>query len=126
MKQKILLLNHISAIMFFLSSFSLLGIPFLNLENEIPVSGYLIAVIFWLCLLSGVVLQIFIALMAKKIETKRTQKEKRIFIITAFFLVLFILLVRFFEKNILLMSIDIAFLLFSIEMYFCLKWRYSI
>ena len=126
MKQKILLLNRISVIMFFLSSFSLLGIPFLNLDNEIPILGYFIAILFWSGLLIGTSLQVCIAMMAKKMEIKRTNKERHIFIVTGIFLILFVLTICFFEKSIVLMSVDIAFLLFSIEMYFYLKWRYSV
>lgn len=126
MKRKILMKNKISCISFFLSSFSLLGIPFLNLNGEIPVLGYVLAVVFWTGLLTGIVLQVSIAAMASKIKMSRTYKERRALVLAAFFLILFILIRCFFEKSIVLMSIDIAFLLFSSEMYFYLKWRYSI
>lgn len=126
MKEKILLLNRISVITFFLSSFSILGIPFLKLDNGIPMLGYFIAILFWVGLLTGAVLQVVIAIMAKKIKTEQTHKERWIFVVTAVFLILFILIACFFEKNIVLISFDIAVLIFSIEMYFYLKWRYSV
>lgn len=126
MREKILKKNKISFISFFLSSFSLLGIPFLNLNDEISVLGYVVAVIFWLGLLTGIGLQFSIAMIAKKTKVSRTYKERRALVSTVVFLILFILIRCFFEKSIVLMSIDIAFLLFSSEMYFYLKWRYSI
>lgn len=126
MKEKIMIKNKISFISFFLSSFSLLGIPFLNLNDEISVFGYLVAVIFWSGLITGIVLQFSIATMAKKIKVIRTYKERRALISSAVFLILFILIRCFSEKSIGMMSVDIAFLLFSSEMYFYLKWRYSI
>lgn len=126
MREKILKKNKISFISFFLSSFSLFGIPFLNLNDEISIFGYVVAVIFWLGLLTGIVMQFSIAMIARKTKVNRTYKERRALLLAVVFLILFILIRCFFEKSIVLMSIDIAFLLFSSEMYFYLKWRYSI
>lgn len=128
MRRRILVLNDISGVFFFVSSVSLLGIPFLDLSNDFPTIAYFFAGLFWIGLLVGIGLQLMTFAMSKKIkeEKKRTYKERRMLIPIAVFLMFFILIMCFLKKSVLLMSIDLAFLLFSIEIYFYLKRRYSI
>ena len=58
MIKKLTLLNAISAVSFFVSSVSLLFIPTLKTDNGLPKSGYIIAVLFWIGLLFGIIIQI--------------------------------------------------------------------
>lgn len=128
MKRRILAINDISGIFFFLSSASLLGIPLLDLSNGFPNFAYFLAGLFWIGLLIGIGLQIVLSAMSKKIsqKRKRTHKERRILIPIAVFLVLFILIMCFWKKSVVLISIDLALLLFSIEIYFYMKRRNSV
>lgn len=128
MRHKVLILNNFSVLFFCLSSGSLLGIPFLDLSNGFPMNAYFFAGLFWIGLLIGIGLQLFGTAMLKKIKGKRerTYKERKMLIPIAFFLVLFVLIMCFWKKSVTLMSIDLAFLLFSIEIYFYLKRRYSV
>ena len=113
MKQKISRWNHLSIFFFGLSSGSLFGIPFLNLEDGF--SG----------LLLGIGLQLLGATVLKKhAETKKpTGKEKWMGIPVVFFLFLLIMILCFWKNSVTLISMDLALLLFSIETYFYLKRR---
>ena len=128
MKRRILALNDISGVFFFLSSASLFGVPFLDQSNGLPPIAYFLADLFWLGLLIGVGMQLIISAMLKKISGKRnrTHKERRMLIPITVFLVLFILIICFWKKSVVLISIDLALLLFSIEIYFYMKRRNSV
>lgn len=128
MRRKILVLNNISGVFFFLSSVSLLGVPFLDQSNGLPTIAYLLAGLFWIGLLTGIGVQLAISGMMKKMKDKkkRTYKQRKMLIPIAFFVLLFILIMCFWKTSVVLISIDIALLLFSIEIYFYLKRRYSV
>jgi len=128
MRRKILVLNNISGVFFFLSSVSLLGVPFLDQSNGLPVIAYLLAGLFWIGLLTGIGVQLVISGMMKKMKDKkkRPYKQRKMLIPIAFFVLLFILIMCFWKTSVVLISIDIALLLFSIEIYFYLKRRYSV
>ncbi len=128
MKQKILQINNYSIIAFFISSFSLLGSPFINLESELPKGAYIIASLFWLGLISGIVLQLVSYSMWRKFKrSKAKSKKSRIFLIPVVCCLFFLILVMMiWEKNVILVSINLALLLFSIEVYFYFKRRYSV
>lgn len=128
MRRKILVLNNISGAFFFLSSVSLLGIPFLGQSNELPAIAYLLAGSFWTGLLTGTGIQLVLSAMMKKVKynKKRTYKQRRMLIPIALFVLLFILIMCFRKTDVVLVSIDIALLLFSTEIYFYLKRRYSV
>lgn len=124
MKQKISTWNHLSLFFFGLSSGSILGIPFLNLEHSSSNIPYFLAAIFWIGLLLGIGLQLLGAIALRKCSEKKKQtgKEKWMCIPIFLFLLLFIILC-FWKNNITLLSIDFTLLLFSIETYFYLKRR---
>ncbi len=128
MRRKILVLNNISGVFFFLSSVSLLGVPFLDQSNGLPVIAYLLAGLFWIGLLTGIGVQLVISGMMKKMKDKkkRPYKRRKMLIPIAFFVLLFILIMCFWKTSVVLISTDIALLLFSIEIYFYLKRRYSV
>ena len=128
MRRKFMLLNNISILCFFFSSASLLGVPFLNLDEEFPTTAYILAGLFWSGLILGIILQIIVGFGAKKIqsERKKMHKERPFIIFFVVFLLLFLLILLFCRESIMLMSIDLAFMLFSIEMFFYVKRRYNI
>ena len=128
MRRKILVLNNISGVFFFLSSVSLLGIPFLDQSDGLPLISYLLAGLFWIGLLTGIGVQLVISGMMKKMKDKkkRTYKQRKMLIPIALFVLLFILIMCFWKTSVVLISTDIALLLFSIEIYFYLKRRYSV
>lgn len=78
MTRKLQIMNAISAIAFLLSSFCLLFIPFVNLTDGMPGYAYVIAAVFWVGLLVGVSLQIYLKSKCKKLKVKNTQKRFRI------------------------------------------------
>lgn len=128
MKRKILVLNDISGVFFFLSSVSLVGIPFLDQSDGLPTNAYFLAGLFWIGVLIGIGVQVIISVMLKKMgkKRKRAYKQRKMLIPIAVFLVFFILIMCFWKKSVVLISIDTALLLFSIEIYFYLKRRNSV
>lgn len=128
MKRKILLTNNYSIVSFFISSFSLFGVPFINLDGELPKGAYVIALLFWTGLLFGVILQLAAYSMWKKVKQKKkkSKKDRKFLIPILFFLTFFVLILLLWKKNVVLISIDLALLLFSIEIYFYFKRRYSV
>lgn len=128
MKRRMLLINNCSIVFFFISSCSLLGVPLINLDDELPKIAYIIALLFWLGLIIGVSLQMAAWSMCKKIKNKRkkTYRERKILIPFATFLILFFVILLFWNKSVVLISVDLALTLFSIEFYFYFKRRYSV
>lgn len=128
MKQKILQINNYSIIAFFISSFSLLGSPCINLDGELPKGAYILALLFWLGLILGIVLQFISYSMWRKFKQKKVKSNKsKIFLIPIVcFLFFLFLTIMIWEKNIILISINLALLFFSIEGYFYFKRRYSV
>lgn len=128
MRRKILVLNNISGLFFFLSSVSLLGIPFLDQSNGLPRIAYFLAGIFWTGLLMGIALQVLISAMLKRMKGKKKKalRQRKMLIPIAILTVSFILIMLFWKKSVVLISINIALLLFSIEIYYYLKRRYSV
>lgn len=132
MRRKMVFLNNISIICFFLSSASIMGVPFLNMDNEFPKAAYFLAGLFWAGLISGLILQIAVWIWSKKNkqqnkkEEKKIRKERPFLIYFGVFFLLFLLILLFCRESITLMSIDLACMLFSIEMFFYMKRRYKI
>ena len=130
MKRKILMINNWSIASFFLSSASLLGIPFLKVEPDetLPPGAYVVAELFWFGLLLGILFQIIAAVIWKKSgETKkRTYRERRMLIPIVLLAIVFVLILCFWKSSLLCTVLAFALLLFSIEIYFYLKRRYSV
>ena len=78
MKQKISRWNHLSIFFFGLSSGSLFGIPFLNLEHGFSGVAYFLAAIFWIGLLLGIGLQLLGANALKKHAGRKMDGNSRI------------------------------------------------
>lgn len=128
MKRKMLLVNNYSIVCFFVSSFSLLGVPLINLDDEFPKVAYIIAILFWLGLIFGILFQLISYSMWKRIKQQKKKKygERKLLIPFFVFLVLFFVIFLFWNKSVVLISIDLALTLFSIEIYFYFKRRHSV
>jgi len=128
MRRKILVLNNVSGVFFFLSSVSLIGIPFLDQSDGLSLISYFLAGLFWIGLLTGIGIQLAISVMMKKIKdkNKKAYRQRKMLIPIMVFLLFFILIICFWKTSVVLISIDTALLLFSIEIYFYLKRRYSV
>ena len=96
--------NVLSVIFFFISSFSLLLLPFST---------------------AGLILEILIQIIANKIcqnlKKTDTRFNKIAMISSGIFFCMFIIILIFFKKNIWLLSIDMALMIFCFELYFIRK-----
>ncbi|MCM1508163.1 MAG: hypothetical protein NC177_13695 [Ruminococcus flavefaciens] len=128
MKRRMLLINNCSVVFFFISSCSLLGVPLINLDDELPKMAYIIALLFWLGLIIGISMQIAAWSMCREIkhQRKKTHRERKLLIPFTVFLILFFVIFLFWNKSVVLISVDLALTLFSIEFYFYFKRRYSV
>lgn len=100
MKKRMRLLNLVSAVAFFISSASILFIPFLDTESENKVIVYMIALFFWTGLLSGTLIQIFLKIKCQKMKWICKSKSQNWFYLTAvIFLIICIFLSVIKSKN---------------------------
>lgn len=110
------ILNIISAVSFFLSSASLLIIPFIKYDKELPVIAYVIALIFWMGLVVGLCIQILLAIKCKRLNLKSNSKKHRIlYIIATIALALIIIFAVLNNKNSLLVVICLFVFLLSLQ-----------
>ena len=73
---KLRVLNIISGVLFFISSSSLLIIPFLAFDDNLSVSAYAVALLFWGGSISGIIIQIILFVTCKKYtKVKRTADQ---------------------------------------------------
>lgn len=107
---------------FLISSLSILFIPFVTTEDGMNNWGYIIAVVFWIGLISGI---IFAIIMNRSVKNKRKNnksKKKKVYLTIGFILFLLLIIeIIFFNQNTMLMSINIACMLFDFELYFIEK-----
>ncbi len=109
-------LNFISGLSFFISSASLLVIPFIKYGQELPPIAYAVAFSFWVGLIIGLILQIILAIICKKRSLKNDNKKHRmLYIISAVALAVVIILSLLNSKNILVFSISLFLLLLSLQ-----------
>lgn len=78
MIRKLRALNLLSAVSFVISSISLLFIPLLQSDRVISSAGNLIALFFWIGLLCGLFLQIYLTLKCKQLNLHSKTKKQRI------------------------------------------------
>lgn len=110
------ILNIISAVSFFLSSASLLIIPFIKFGQKMPIIAYVVASVFWTGLLAGLIIQILLAIKCKKLSLKNDNKKHRLFyIISIVALASVIILSAFNSKNIIIFVISLFLLLLSLQ-----------
>lgn len=114
--------NIISGVLFFISSSSLLIIPFLDFDDNLSVSAYAVALLFWGGSISGIIIQIILFVTCKKYTKVKESKTRQIvgviFLISVFVL---IPIMAFWRDNEFALSINLFLLLFSIEIYFVIK-----
>lgn len=116
---KLKIINYISAVCFFISSSTLLFIPILNLENGFPVLAYFLAGAFWILLLSGITLQIFLIIKTRKIKRCKLLKMSRKIILSVLLIsiiMLFFVLI-FLRANPIVLPMNLSLLLISIEIF---------
>lgn len=78
MARKLQIMNAISAVAFLLSSFCLLFIPFVDLSDGMPGYAYVIAAVFWVGLLVGVSMQVYLKSKCKKLKAISSNKRHRL------------------------------------------------
>lgn len=83
MVKKLKVLNLLSAAAFCISSMSLLFIPLLKTESENKNTSYIIALLFWIGLIIGIALQVYLSLKCKKMHLHNKTKKQRILLLTA-------------------------------------------
>ena len=126
MKKKVRTINNVSIILYTLSSASLLVIPFIDQDSELNAFSYCTAGVFWSGLIIGSILKVMASLMGKKLTKKKTNKARRMLIPITVFSVLLILILCIGKNSVMLLSIDLALLLMSIELYIFLRRRYEL
>lgn len=88
---KLRVLNIISGVLFFISSSSLLIIPFLAFDDNLSVSAYAVALLFWGGSISGIIIQIILFVTCKKYTKVKESKTRQIvgviFLISVFVLI---------------------------------------
>ena len=120
---KLKLLNYVSAACFFLSSVSLLFIPLLNLEDGFSGFAYFFAGLFWLGLLVGMTLQMYLLFKTNKRKVGKPFKKLKL-IIGSFFVLavvtgafVFICL----KTNSVALSVSLFVVFLSTEVFFVIK-----
>lgn len=94
-------LNRTSAILFLLSSLSIIAIPLLPLDTGLPVSVYIVAAVFWVGLTGGSILQLILSRQCKKKQLHSRTKAIVIFLIlSGLFIISLVLLICFRSKSI--------------------------
>lgn len=110
------LLNAVSGLSFFISSASLLIIPFIKYGQKLPIIAYVIASAFLVGLIAGLVIQIWLAIQCKKMSLNNdNKKHKLLYIISIAALVSAVILSVFNSKNIVLFVISLFLLLLSLQ-----------
>lgn len=107
-RKKLFQINRLSGLSFLISSLSLLVIPFIDIGNGLTASAYIVAACFWIGLLLGFGLQIFLSVKCKDMKKKKWKNQKIFYIVSA---VTFILLIIFVIAKINIMFL-IALMLF--------------
>lgn len=119
---KLKILNVLSGSLFFISSASLLSVPFLDLKKGFNAITYILAGVFWFGLIFGIVIQIILANMCRGLPTKKDNKLYRI--IGKAFLVLLIALIpviMLFNNNRFVLPVNLFLLVLSAEAYWVLR-----
>ncbi len=120
MKYKIL--NNISAVMFFMSSVSLLAIPFIDSDKNFVIFAYITAGVFWGGLGIGITMQIILAFKTKtQLKKAATRLRKTVSILFGITLFLMIPILVFLNDTDYILPINLFLVLLLAEMNFVLK-----
>lgn len=94
------IVNIISAVVFLISSLCLFLIPHIDLTHGLPQRAYIVAAVFWLGLLIGTGLQIYLKIKCQKMKLDRKSGMHRILYVVALLaFVVFIMLVVMRSQN---------------------------
>lgn len=102
-EKKLKLINRLSGASFLISSLSILVIPFINISDGLTVAAYIVAALFWIGLLLGSGLQIFLSVKCKEMKKKKWKNQKIFYTVSAVDLILLIIFV--------ILKINIMFLI---------------
>lgn len=96
MIRKMRRLNHVSAALFSLSSFSLLLIPLFLTDAGRPTFLYIVAAFFWMGLIAGTILQLVLSIQCRKLKLQNKGRMQRVpFLLSfVFFVTLIVLICR--------------------------------
>lgn len=116
---KLRLVNYISTACFILSSATLLFIPLLDLDHGISNFAYYLAGLFWLLLLSGIALQVFLVIKTRKMKSRKSLKSQKILIVGMLVVsvIMLFFVLAFLRANPVALPINLFALLISIEGY---------
>lgn len=119
---KLKIINIISGILFLISSLTLLTIPFVDTDNDSSFCIYISAMLFWLGLICGIILQIILAISCRNYRKKGLSKLCRILgCVFAASIILIIPVLVFLNDNLFILPIDLFFIFLSAEMFFVIK-----
>ena len=110
---KLKILSVLSGSLFFISSASLLSVPFLDLKKGFTLVTYILAGVFWFGLISGAVIQIMIAKACRGLPVKRINKGIHRLIGIAFLVLLIALIpvIILFNNNRFVLPINLFLLI---------------
>ena len=115
--------NFISAVFFFLSSITLLFIPFIDIEDGLPNFAYFIAGLFWIGIIGGMTLQIFLWNKTKTKKNQKTLKKTRFIILAtlAVSIITIVLASTILKINAHILSIALFTMVLSVESFYVVK-----
>ena len=82
-KSKLLFLNRLSGVNFFISTLCLLLVAFMDMSNGFSEIVYIIVTLFWICLIIGIVVQIFLSVHIRKRKLSVKFKYQIVFYVIA-------------------------------------------
>lgn len=109
-------LNSFSGLSFVLSSLSLVAIPFIKFDSDLPFTAYIVALVFWTGLITGIIIQILLAVKCNKMNLNNNGKKHRVlYLIALAALALFVIFAVFFSKNSFGVVISLLLFLLSLQ-----------
>lgn len=120
---KMLHYNYISAACFLLSSSAVLFIPFLSFEKGFPGIAYFLAGIFWVFILAGIGIQIYLSTKVKRSKSANSFKIYKIIFAVIFVisLMVFICMLVFFRTNPIALPLNLFVVLFGAESFVVIR-----
>ncbi len=124
MVNKLKLLNILSAAAFIISALSLLYIPFISSEEKLSRSSYVVAAVFWIGLLLGIIIQIILYVKCRKLKRRSKKRIHRIpLLISAIAFVVLLLLIILRSQSSVAVIIALITTMISLEMSVIIKRR---
>lgn len=117
------LMNFVSGISFLVSSASLLVIPFIKFDRELPLIAYAVAFAFWTGLVVGIIIQIFLAIKCKRMSLKSNDKKHRLLYIIAFIALVLVVVFSVFNSSNFAVVTSLSLFLLSMQEALVIKRR---